>query len=530
MNRFIVPALLAWAFGGTIALADVSTQEVASRAWQITDAVLARHVEPPVRQAMILAGARTMALETRHALPPDLARRVSNLAGPEPLAALLDEILAAPKLADDPANPELVSIPDERTPAEIFLDGVLSAVPGGAELLPEKERKVRESMAANLYVGIQIQIGVDDKTKRPKFLKVLEGGPADNAGARLNDLIEEIDGASTEGMRLSQVVDRLRGAEGTEVLVRFRRPSSDEVFTKSMIRGTLPRATVEGVFPLPGKRWAVRLEGPAPIGYLKITEVSGSTPRELRAFAEQLESEGIKALVVDLRPTSSAGLHQAVLLADALLDGGVIGRVRTVDGEKTYSAQPDSLFRGWPIVVLEAGTRDAEVAWLCEALKDNERATILGEPNLPRDATVSEAVPLPGGDWSVKMATGRLERGDGRPLDRRGKGWPTNRVAAIDPETRALLERSNRLRAEGDRLLAGIDPKDLEAALQQFLSSDGKPDPTYSAAIAEIEKAKEQRRKLAANPGSTTKPEPAQDRDLTKAREILSDALKSTAK
>ncbi len=279
-----------------------------------------------------------------------------------------------------------------------------------------KERKVEESFAANLYVGIQVKLGVDDKTHRPAFIELFEGGPADLAGAKANDLIEEIDGQSTEKMPLGKVVDRLRGAEGTDVLVRFRRPETGEVFTKAMTRGRLFRPTVQGLSPLPEKRWAVRFDGPAPIGYLKITEVSGSTPQELRAFAAQLESEGVKALVLDLRETDSSQFHPTVLVADALLDGGVIGRVKSVDGEKVYRAEPDALFRGWPIAVLVDGCHQPGVAWLGEALRDNRRATVLGEPALLSDPTIQEMVPLPGGEWSVRLATGRLERGDGQPL------------------------------------------------------------------------------------------------------------------
>jgi carboxyl-terminal processing protease len=404
MNRLIVLTLLAGMLGGSNARADSPMSEVASRAWTITDVVLARHVDPPVRQEMLLAGVKAMIEATRGVVvATDLARVVSDLTGPDQLADVLDKILANPKV--------------ERGPAlEVFLEGMLATVPGGATLMPEKERKVQESFAANLYVGIQIRLGVDEKSKRPAFLEILEGGPADNAGARAGDVIEEIDGQSTDGMKLASVVDRLRGAEGTDVLVRFRRPQTGEVFTKPMTRGTLPRATVQGITPLPGKRWKVRLDGPAPIGYLKLTEVSGSTPQELRAFAAQLESEGCKALVLDLRHTSPAHFHETVLLADALLDGGVIGRVRSIGGEKTYRAEPDALFRDWPMVVLAAGNSEPEVAWLRDALVDNHRATVLGEPALRGEPAFIETISLPGGEWSVQITTGWLERGDGRPI------------------------------------------------------------------------------------------------------------------
>jgi C-terminal processing protease CtpA/Prc len=513
MNRLIVLTLLGGMLTGATARADGPMTEVASRGWAVADAVLARHVDPPARQQMLLAGVRAMAQATRRALPSGLARRVSDLSGPDQLAALLDEVQASLKVAGEPTKPGLALLPDEPSPGEAFLAGVLAAVPGGATLLPEKERKVQESFEANVYVGIQVQLGPDEKSGRPVFHKVFEGGPADNAGARAGDLIEEIGGESTAGKPMSWVVDHLRGTEGTDVLVRFRRPETDEVFNRPMTRGRLARATVQGLAPLPGKRWKVRLDGPSPIGYLKLTEVAGSTPRELRAFAEQLESEGMKALVLDLRATSSASLHATVLLADALLDGGIIGRVKTSDGETTYRAEPDALFRDLPMVVLAGGNSDPEIFWLCDALVANRRATFVGEPAVSLDPTVSETVPLPGGEWSVRMTTGRLEHGDGRPIDRQPiKGLGPERMAELQRITTELLELSGRPKTPNVPQPGDPNPKsDLTAEFDRLMDQ-------YKAVSGAMA--------IPAAPPSN----PKQDRDLTKAREILADALKSTAK
>ncbi len=288
MNRLIVPTLFACLLGGSTALADDGPMaEPASRAWAVTDAVLAHHVDPPARQEMLLAGVKAMALATRGALPDGLARRVSDLSGPDQLAALLDEILTSPKVAGDPTKPRLLPLPDGLTPGEVFLNGVVSAIPGGATLLPEKERKVRESFAANLYVGIQIHLGVDEKSKRPVFLKILEGGPADNAGAKAGDLIEEVDGESTAEKPLSWVVDRLReGREGTDVLVQLPTPRKRRGFHEADDPGDAPEDDRPGAHPParqalggPARRpGADRLPGSSP-------SVSGSTPQELRGFA-----------------------------------------------------------------------------------------------------------------------------------------------------------------------------------------------------------------------------------------------------
>jgi carboxyl-terminal processing protease len=396
-------AVLAWA-APSIPAEPGSPPELAARAWAITDAVLARHVEPPARQQLLLAGIQAMNQAGRVPSPPGLARLVSSLETPAQLAEILAEPIS-----------RFVRSAEGPTPEDAFLDGLLRAVPGGAELLSARELKVAEQVEGNLYVGIQVALGTDDQ-KRPTFAQVLEGGPAEAAGAREGDRIEAVDGVSTEKMPLSEVVDRIRGEEGTEVVIRLGKKGINQAVDVPMKRSRLARKTVRGVSPLPGGRWVVRLDGPAPIGYLKLTEVVGSTPQELRSLAAQLEAEGARGLVLDLREVTHAGLHPTILLADALLEGGTIGRIREDGAERVIRAEPDALFRGWPIVVL-AGGGPVEVDWLCAALEDNRRATILGRPaSRPGGDLVRAAVPLPGGEWSIKMATGRLERGDGRPL------------------------------------------------------------------------------------------------------------------
>ncbi len=495
MTRRIIPTWIACVVGLGFAgaRADDSMAEVAARGWAVAEVVLARHVEPPARQQMLLAGLRGMTRSNGVVMPADLARRVSDLTGPGPLAALMAEMIPGSNVGDREKAAD-----KGRSPEEAFFDGLSSAIPGGATLMPEKERKVRESMEANLYVGVQVALGMDEKAGRPVFQQILEGGPAEAAGILAGDLIEAINGQTTEGMRLGGVVDRLRGPEGTEVTVSLRRPSNGQTLERTMVRSRLPRATIQGVSALPGKRWTVRLDGPEPIGYLKINEISGSTPQELRAFASQLESEGLKALVLDLRNATSAGFHPTVLLADALLDGGVIGKVIKADGETTYRAEPDALFRDWPMVVLAGGPPSPEVAWLGAALESNHRATVLRSRMVPMDprpvdAPFLEDVPLPGGDWSIRMATGTLATADGRPLAE-SRSLPVDidlRTLAVSPkQAEALLSRKVQMMLEGQDALAkaggslGLGAEDRGARLAAIVSNARKAGRDPDLAIA----------------------------------------------
>jgi carboxyl-terminal processing protease len=486
MNRSLKWILLLTLTGSTC-WADSPEAEVASRAWAVTDAVLARHLDPPTRQQMILAGIKAVVGDEAKPSISRLALRVSNLADSEQLAKLLAEVWVKSKLTDDEKR------------EDVFFEGLLSVVPGNAHLLSGQERKVTESMEANLYVGIQVAVSEDEQTKKLLFQKIFDGGPGDLAGIKAGDLIEEVDGVSVEGMPLAKVIQRLRGAEGTEVLLKYSRPSTKEVFARSLTRNRLPRETIEGLSRRPDRRWNVRLDEGSPIGYLKVKEIMGSTPRELRAFAEQLEAEGAKALVLDVREVQSAGVHPTVLLADALLDGGVIGRIASSEGERIIQAEPDALFRGWPIVVLTNEVSIGGVAWFASALEANKRATIVGGNLVAKDSAIREMVALSGSEWSIQMPTGRLERGDGQPL---ASVKPRSvKPGSIDETRQKALEDAmatiDRLRLENNDWTSN-----LAMRLQQF--------------TVQLE-----------NP--TIRQQPTPEQGLKKARAILEEALKSAS-
>jgi carboxyl-terminal processing protease len=400
---------------------------LAERVWQITEIVLEHHIDPPARQQMILSGIKALYSAVRAPMAADLSRRVSAVSTRAQLEALLLEVW--PKSIANPIAPDELK--------EQFLRGLLACVSGNSYLVADQERRVLEQFEGNRYVGIHIALGMDEEEKRPKMFEVIEGGPADRAGVKRDDVIDEIDGVDTKGMPLRQVVDWLRGAEGTSVKIKVRqRNAPARIFT--ITRGQHTRPSVKGLRERSNGGWDFRLSEADPIGYLQITKMMGSTPHELRVLARQLESEGTKALVLDLRGLHDDSAHTAILLADSLLERGTIGRIRTSQREMTYEAAPDALFRGWPLAVLVDGGTFGAAEWLAAALQDNRRAVVVGAQTRsapmsrrqmspgemgpgeisPGAAVVTSVIPLGDSDWAVSLVTGILERGNGTPLSR----------------------------------------------------------------------------------------------------------------
>jgi carboxyl-terminal processing protease len=380
-------------------------------AQDITDKVLGHHIDPPARKQMILTGIKSLYRASGAELPVGLSRRVSLMTTSEEFAALLEEVWPA-------ATSKSVTAAGLQ---EALLNGLLTSVSGEPQLVPEKERKVQEQIEGNRYVGIHVALGIDEQEKRPKMNEVIEGGPADRAGIKRDDLIEEIEGVDTKGMSLRDAVDRLRGDEGTKVTIKVRPAGAAASRNYTIVRGQHPQQSIQGWQRKANGEWDFRMPGSDAIAYVHMTELLGSTPQELRKLAAQLERDRARAIVLDLRGVRSTSVHTALLVADSLLEGGIIGRVRTSHGETIYRADADALFRGWPLAALVDRSTSGASELLVAALQDNSRAVLIGAPTYsasvnPGNVVVKTSLPLNGGEWSLSVATGVLERGSGKPL------------------------------------------------------------------------------------------------------------------
>ena len=216
--------------------------------------------------------------------------------------------------------------------------------------------------------------------------EVMKGGPADRAGSQERGLIEEIDGVDTKGMKLREVVDRLRGDEGTDVT--DQRPAAEGGEGPDDQDHPRPAPAHRRSRASASTRRATGSSGstsPIPSATSRSPRSTASTPHELRKLARQMESVGIRALVLDLRGLRSGGsaVHPAVLLADSLLEQR--GDRTRPDGTRRNDL---SGRRRRPVPRLadrrarRSGTRRAPAEWLAAALQDNHRADIVGSPTL----------------------------------------------------------------------------------------------------------------------------------------------------
>jgi C-terminal peptidase prc len=388
---------------------------VACRAWAIMDLIEQHHVKPCSRQEMLQGGVMAFIAQRKLTAPKDLERQLAGITTAEELAGLLERLFKQATQKRPAGDGQGRSEQWE----SILLEGMLAKVPGHPNLIPADFLKIAEQVSGNRYVGTGIQIRMNPKAKVPEILNPFRGGPARRAGVRPGDLLVEVDGKNTKDVNLQTVVRWLRGEQGAPITIVVRQPGASETRTLTMTRGVVPFDNVLGYRRMSEEKWEYRIDPGVPIAYARIASINASTLHELRALEKRLEAEDDRALILDLRfANSEAGLQYAALVADGLLDGGVMWRWHDRQGQtREFRADRDCLFRNWPLAVLVNGeTRDRTAGAVAAALQDHGRAVLVGEQTNV-DGLVGTLFALPDQSGGIALATGQLERASGR-------GWP----------------------------------------------------------------------------------------------------------
>jgi carboxyl-terminal processing protease len=389
--------------------------------WSVTDVVLDRHIDPPVRQQMLLTGVKALLAKSGTPLPFDLSVRISAVTTPEQFDALVKEV------ETKPVNPETTSS---------VIEATLATVPGRAHLFSPTDVESARITESNNYVGVGIQIRRNDKEKLAEIAVPVPGAAFRRAGGKMGDLIAEVDGKSMAGLLLRDVVQALRGPEGSAVTTLVRQPGSTETRLLKMVRETIPFQSALGYRRISEEAFDFRPDPTLPAAYIRLHGLSSSTYHELRRLERQLRSEGNRALVLDLRATPPGSLVHTAQVTDAFLDGDLMWKMRDSRGRVTeYKADRDCLFRDWPMVVLVNELTLETAAVIAESLQDRGRAVLVGRPT-NAGGTVKSLVPLPDGTGGVYLTTGVVVRL--KPTREPGIK-PDHAVSMDDKRTREML-------------------------------------------------------------------------------------------
>lgn len=268
-----------------------------------------------------------------------------------------------------------------------FSDAAMSALDPYTVIIWPKQIQDFEQMMTNEFMGIGIEI-----SKRQGLLTVsslLLDTPAFHSELDAGDVIEAVDGLETKDMSLSCAAKKIKGPAGTKVNLRVRRSSEDKsvpdkVFNVTITRDTITVPTVRGWQRAKSGRWLHMIDEQNKIGFVRLTSFSADTASGLEQALEELESEGLRGLILDLRWNTGGLLDSAVAVADKFIDEGVIVKRRPGFGRPPIYDYESARSRGthpdYPVVILINENSASASEIVAGALADDkyERATLVG--------------------------------------------------------------------------------------------------------------------------------------------------------
>ncbi len=253
--------------------------------------------------------------------------------------------------------------------AYVAIETMLSSLndPYTRFLDPKEFSEETQSIKGSLK-GIGTQIGIRDGEL--VIIAPLEDSPAERAGLLADDRILGINGESTKGINIDAAADKIRGEKGTTVTLLIQRKGVPNKLY-SVVRDEIEVKSVSCKPPF-------ETEIPNDIQYIRLSSfISKNAAGEIESILNN--SNHVKGYIIDLRSNPGGLLTNAIYISDMLLRGGIIVSTVDRDSYKTTTRARMQQVTDKPIVVLiNKGSASASEI-LSGALKDNHRATIVGE-------------------------------------------------------------------------------------------------------------------------------------------------------
>lgn len=295
--------------------------------------------------------------------------------------------------------------------AKKVMEGAISGMlfsldPHSSYLKPEDFKELQEETEGS-FSGIGIEVTVEDGILT--VVSPIEATPADRAGLKAKDLIIKIDGEPTQNMNPMDAIKKLRGPEGSKVILAIHRKGWEELKDFTLTRDTIPLHSVKDTFLEPG------------LAYIRITNFQSQTTKEVKDALQKLQKQHpINGLILDLRNNPGGLLDQAVSVTDIFLDGGLVvytkGRVK--EQNMTFQAHGNGGKNLYPLVILvnEGSASASEI--VTGAIQDHKRGIIVGAKTFGK-GSVQTILPLPEGA-GLRMTTARYYTPNGRSIQATG--------------------------------------------------------------------------------------------------------------
>ena len=300
-----------------------------------------------------------------------------------------------------------------------------------------KDYDAHREQEENAYVGVGITIQQQEDDSGFLIAAVIDGGPAQEAGIAVNDLLIGVEEQDVRGMTTDQVGALVKGKEGTKVTLTVLRKG--ENLTLAVERRRIEQPVAEGDLLDDG------------VGLVRISNFDARCAQESIAAIEKLRSEGAKKLIFDVRNNPGGFASELVELLDYLLPEGDLFRSVSYDGKEEVDTS-DADYLDMPMAVLVNGNTYSAAEFFAAALMEYEAAVVVGEPTVGK-GYYQQTIAL--GDGSaVALSTGKYYTPKGNSLADKGI-TPSVRVD-VDEETASDIYYGTLQPADDPQIRAAI--------------------------------------------------------------------------
>ncbi len=317
----------------------------------------------------------------------------------------------------------------ERVPSVELFNSALAAMVGvlnkhgdqHSQFMPREDADPFQAEIRQQFGGIGVRIRL---LGDPPELVIVgapdPGTPADRAGIRANDRVLEIDEQSTVGMDINDVLHLMRGQAGEPLRLLVRHADATQPEAKELVREVITVDSILGDRRSDSGGWEYRLEADPRIAQVRVTTFGNKTADELKRVLTRLTSEGVEAVVLDLRDDAGGSLDAAVAICDMFLPAGAkIVEIRGRDDvlEDRYTSSGRGKFTKLPLAVLVNSGSASASEIVAAALQDNGRAEVFGSRSYGK-GTVQKLIPIESGRSLLKLTSARYLRPNGKNIHR----------------------------------------------------------------------------------------------------------------
>jgi carboxyl-terminal processing protease len=319
------------------------------------------------------------------------------------------------------------------------LRGMLNGLDPHSQFMAPEDFKGMQDDTKSEFGGL----GVIVASKDGKLVVVapMDDSPGARAGIEANDQILRINGKSTDDLDVTGAVQLLRGPVGEKVTLTILRAADHEVKEVELTREVIKVASVKD-----GRLLDPRIAGNLKIGYVRITQFNEPTAEELAKQLNRLETEGMQALVLDLRYNPGGLLSSAVEVCGEFLPPKtkvVYTDGRSASQRREFATSANARNRRMPMAVLINSGSASGAEIVAGALKDLNRAVLVGETTFGK-GSVQSVMPLQDGS-ALRITTAKYYTPSRQVIHEKGVAPNITVTLTEEQEKQLLVQRREEL-------------------------------------------------------------------------------------